>query len=574
MEISQYLVFYTACLAAVSANVDPDQECQVRFQDNDVCVCSTHDPEGQVKCHNDTQTIEIRPCTCLYYDKHLNQTVMGACFYTCYEHDNILMKVNNSTDFNDNFCHYDGPTNRQGFFCYGCNETLALAVHSYLLIDCVPCEDYGYKNWFKYFAIALLPQTLFYILFVLLSCNITSSNFGGIILVMQCIAAFSLRTNTSSSAGYNKFIGLILGLFSIANLNFNFSEFLYDPFCLHPDLNILEKLALEYISPLYSFFLIFVTYILITAYDKQYKLLVWMWKPFKNCFHRYRNTWNIHTSLIEIFSAFILLSFIKVLSVSIEILSLLTTYDVAGNKLNNYVVSYSDNIKYFSSIHLPFAMLAVSMTSLFIVLPLLLIIYPSRYFHRCLNCCGLRLKALHVFMDAFQGSYKTSPRDMRYFSAFYLLLRLAMPSLDLFLSQQTLYVAGILSLASSAVIALFKPYRVNSHNTIGAILILLMGIYFISCNEASLLASLDHDNMWNFGSIFQGLALSLVLLFFISLIVWKLLRKKIRSSIKMIKMKWNSSLSSHEEDSTGELIEPFDRDLDSSLQVNSYSPLI
>ncbi len=122
-------------------------------------------------------------------------------------------------------------------------------------------------------------------------------------------------------------------------------------------------------------------------------------------------------------------------------------------------------------------MLAVSMTSLFIVLPLLLIIYPSCYFHRCLNCCGLRLKALHVFMDAFQGSYKTSPRDMRYFSAFYFLLRLAMLSLDIFWLQQTLYIVGILSLASSAVIDLFKPYRVNSHNTIDVILILLMGIY-------------------------------------------------------------------------------------------------
>ena len=115
MEISQYLVFlfYTAGLTAVSsADVaslsDPDQQCLVRFQDNDVCVCSTHDPEGQVKCHNDTQTIEIRPCTCLYYDKHLNQTVIGACFYTCYEHNNILMKVNNSMDFNDDFCHFDG----------------------------------------------------------------------------------------------------------------------------------------------------------------------------------------------------------------------------------------------------------------------------------------------------------------------------------------------------------------------------------------------------------------------------------------------------------------------------------
>ena len=84
-------------------------------------------------------------------------------------------------------------------------------------------------------------------------------------------------------------------------------------------------------------------------------------------------------------------------------------------------------MEYFGSAHLPYALLAIAISFIFVALPfLLLVIYPCRCFHKCLNYCGLRSQTLHIFMDAFQGSYKTEPRDLRYFSAFYLLLRLLM----------------------------------------------------------------------------------------------------------------------------------------------------
>ncbi len=40
-----------------------------------------------------------------------------------------------------------------------------------------------------------------------------------------------------------------------------------------------------------------------------------------------------------------------------------------------------------------------------------------------LNRLGLNSLALHVFMDAFQGCYRLEPYDMRYFSAYYIFLR-------------------------------------------------------------------------------------------------------------------------------------------------------
>ena len=571
------LVLCVASLPLMTAS-ESVPECALRFEDNGVCACSTHDPEGPVKCHNDSRYIEIQPCHCIYYDQHLNKTIVGACYVTCYEHSNRLVEVTSSTEFNDDFCLH-GDNGRRGFFCYQCIDTYGMAPYSHLLIDCVPCEHYGIQNWLKYFAIALLPLTLLYILAVLLSCNITSSSLSGIVLVIQCIQSSPLRSRLYLLEGTpNDVSHTLLKIFFdlLAMVNLDFFQLTLPAFCLHPKLNVLEILSLDYITALYPFLLIFITSVLITAYDKQYRLLIWMWKPFKKCFHRYRNTWNIRTSLIEIFASFILLSSIKILQRSFSLLSCMPIYDVTGQKLN-YIVTTSAKVEYFGAQHLPFALLAISISIVFVILPLfLLTVYPCRCFHKCLNSCGLRLQTLHVFMDAFQGSYKIQPRDMRSFSAFYLLLRILMlVHAELFLSPQTHYISGIISLASAALVALVQPYKVNLHNTVDSILLLLMGMYFISDNEARLLESLHYGRQWTFASIVQILSILLIVLYFVSLVVWKLLHKKIKTFIRLMKAKWNSraSTSDREENRDRVVIESFDRDLDLS-ESDSYNSLL
>ena len=550
-----------------------DADCAVSFQDKDgVCVCSTANSQGPVKCNSTSQRIEIEPCYCVYYDHHLNMVIVGRCYYTCYQYENTVIEVTNSTVFNDDFCYSE---RRGGFFCYECIGNYSMAAYSNLLINCVPCQDYGYKNWLQTFAVALLPMTLFYILAVLLSFNIMSSSLSGVVLVIQCIVTSPLRTYTNvftsspNDGDYNIFVKIFFGLLEIVNLNF-FSV-AYSPVCLHPNMNVFEIESLDYITVLYPFLLIFITYLLITAYDSHYRLLVWIWKPFKVCVFRYRKTWNIRTSLVEIFASFIFLSSVKIMRASSNILSFASTYDVAGNRVST-VVTASANVKYFSPQHLPFALLAIIIASIFVALPLLLlVVYPCRCFHKCLNCCGLRLQILHVFMDAFQGSYKLQPRDMRYFSAFYLFLRVVMlMHAELFLSPLTLYTSGIISLASAAIVAAFRPFKVEAHNTIDSILLLLMGVYFISCNETSLVLSLNYGNNWIFPSILQGLSISLIALYLISLLLWKLLHKtlwkvllkKARQLFQKVKSRRGSSEIESDREEDVSMIDSFsDKDL-------------
>ena len=89
-----------------------------------------------------------------------------------------IVTVTETSTFNADLC-FD-MLNRQGRFCGKCKEGHGLAVYSYQYYSCIQCRDYGYKNWLKYFTVALLPLTLFYILAVLLRLNVTSSTLNGI----------------------------------------------------------------------------------------------------------------------------------------------------------------------------------------------------------------------------------------------------------------------------------------------------------------------------------------------------------------------------------------------------------
>ena len=572
-----------AVVTLVNAEDEVIENCKVNFEDNGVCACSSSHDQFPLKCFNNSEAIWIGTCSCVYYDPSLNLTVVGFCFLSCYKFHGTVIEITSSAEFNEDICDkYGRPAgsfHRTGRFCGQCNSSYGLAAYSYEIMQCIPCQDYGYKNWIKYFAVALLPLTVFYILAVLLSFNVTSSSLNGIVLVIQCITSPVQMNIIQGSLDYNNILDVVQKTIKIVlsvtcTVNLDFFRIAYSPFCLHPKANALQIMSLDYIVALYPFLLIFITYVLITAHDKQYRLVVWMWKPFRMCIRKHRNTWNIHTSLIEIFATFILLTSVKILGVSFRILLYTATHDVAGNNLGKYYLIYDASIEYFGPTHLPYALLAIAISSIFVVLPfLLLAVYPCRCFHKCLNHCGPRFQALHVFMDAFQGSYRTQPRDMRYFSAFYPFLRiLVLAQSQIFLSPEMYFSSGILFLTSAAAVTIFQPYKVKTHNAVDSILMLLSGVYFLSkyINIIALSIISEPGNRVTFAATAQLLSVISLIFYFVSLIMWKLLHLKVQALIRKVRMKWNAI---HEDNSNGDGVESLDRDFDIK-ERKGYPPLL
>ena len=195
---------------------------------------------------------------------------------------------------------------------------------------------------------------------------------------------------------------------------------LYSPICIHPNITTLQALALDYVIAVYPLGLIIITFFLVELHDHNFRIILWLWKPFHHCLLCFRRQWDIKSSLIHAFCTFLLLSYMKFLSVSFDLLIPVDLFKITGEKIKMAYLLFDGSVEYFGREHLPFSMFALAILLIFNILPLVLLcLYPCRCFHRCLHHCGIRFLKLHIFMDVFQGCYKDGTAgtcDCRWFA--------------------------------------------------------------------------------------------------------------------------------------------------------------
>ena len=113
---------------------------------------------------------------------------------------------------------------------------------------------------------------------------------------------------------------------------------------------------------------------------------------------------DIQTSLIDSFATLFLLSSIKFQSVSSDILLPTRLYDINGSPNSKTYLYLAGNVEYFGSTHLPFAIIALVVLSMCVILPtLLLFLYPCRCCQQLLNRLHSNFHVLRVSMDIFLG---------------------------------------------------------------------------------------------------------------------------------------------------------------------------
>jgi len=124
------------------------------------------------------------------------------------------------------------------------------------------------------------------------------------------------------------------------------------------------------------------------------------------------------------------LSNVKFLGVCFDLLIPVQVCYPSKNTACKWALFYDATVSYFSSEHIPFAILAIVVLILFVISPMLILaFYPFSFFQKCLSHVPQRWQiALHIFTDSFQGCYKdgTEPgcRDCRWYSAVVFVLRL------------------------------------------------------------------------------------------------------------------------------------------------------
>ena len=192
----------------------------------------------------------------------------------------------NLSQLNDYMCR---PLNRKGLVCSECADGFGPSVTSFGY-RCVKCTDawYGVPLFLTlYFA----PITVLYLIILVFQISISSAPMPCFIMYAQIIAIVIdsnyskaiTKTLLKENWDFRPDMQIIITLYGIFNLDFcHYNTF--PPYCLSNKLKFIHITAFGYISAFYPILLIFLTWVCIELHGRNFRPLVWLWRPFHRCF--------------------------------------------------------------------------------------------------------------------------------------------------------------------------------------------------------------------------------------------------------------------------------------------------
>ena len=391
----------------------------------------------------------------------------------------------NTSELNQFMC---AGLNRERQLCGRCREGYAPPVYSYSL-QCVKCTHYGPHNWIKYLTIAFGPLTVFCVIIIVFHISATSPYLHGYILFCQLLSLPTIYRLLELNEGYKLYrsshwsANIYSSLVGIWNLDF--FRLIYEPFCIHPDMSVIQSLTLDYLVALYPLLLVAITYWLVSLYGRNCKLVVLLWKPLRRVLRPLFRDLDIRATLIESFSTLYLLSLVKIQSVSLDLLVPTPLYYADGSQDSSYFLYLAPDVVYFGHTHLPYALVALVLSVALVVIPtLLLFLYPCQCFQRFLNKINCNSQVLRTYMDVFQGHYKdgtNNSRDFRFFSGVFLVVRvIAVVLFPLTNSNYSFVLLALCMIVLTFTVSIIYPQRCHTHYTLDSVFLSFLSVLFTS----------------------------------------------------------------------------------------------
>ena len=402
----------------------------------------------------------------------------------------------NLSQLNDFMC---GPLNRKGFVCSECADGFGPAVTSFGY-RCANCTDalYGVP---LFLFLKFAPITVFYIICLAFQISVTSAPMPCFIMYAQIIVVTFDFTTTNTLVLYKIIprdnldhrldIKIALILYRVFNLDIG--HYLLPPYCLSSKIKFIHEAYLGYISAFYPPLLILLTWICIELHGRNFRSLVWLWRPFHRCFVRLRRGWDTKSDIVDVFTTFLLLSCGKILYQTLLLLNRdeIININLLGQHFTSYQCVADQRISYGSTYHLLFAIPSVLIFCVCTIIPLLLLIlYPIRAFQSCLSKWHLNSIALNIFTEKVYGCYRNGlhgGRDMRYFSGLYFILRIMPFLIKSIVWPFTIYHAtihwfysGTVFFAIALVVGITKPYKRAYMNYLDILILSNLAVLYYS----------------------------------------------------------------------------------------------
>ena len=461
-----------------------------------------------MRCTNEGALLSIGHCM-TYHEGQGTFAILCPYFqlkgHDVAERGYIWLPSYNTSELNEYMC---GSMNRKGWLCKDCIDGFGPSVTS-TGYKCVNCTGVWYGVPL-YLLQELIPITVFFFIILIFRIHLVSAP-------MTCFIMYSqLRTievlldpqPPMSDILNNPVSKVILVFYGIWNLDF--IQYLLPAFCVSSKIQLTHILLFKYISSIYPIILILFTWLCVELHDHNFRLLVWLWRPFHRCLIRLRRTWDTRRDMIDVLASFFLLSFSKMAYQSILFLQCphLTRLDEEGK------VSYKRAMAYDPSIicetteirFLSIAIAASVSVLVFNVFPaLLLILYPIKRFRVLLSKCRMDCLALITFVEKFHGCYRDGldgGRDMRSFAGLYFFLRFVP---FLFRINKHIVINAVWSylvfifLACTLLIALARPYKRMYMNVIDT---LLLADLTLLCHLST--RRYSNDAVWQVMTLMSG----------------------------------------------------------------------
>ena len=435
------------------------------------CVCKDEfsDHDSTVVCNKETLQLSVFIGHCVTFDPEKNRLFEGRCLENSGLHNTVLKHIPLPVNVSElDYFMCEERFKRTGRLCGKCLSGYSPLAYSYD-IRCVKCPE-GNKNIWKYILVAFGPLTIFYFLVVFLKISALSSCLHGFVIYSQIISSPHVARKihmelVESELLYPHVVGVVKAsgvLYGIWNLDF--FRALDLGICL--DVSSLTVLALDYAVAFYPLLLTAISYFLIELHARNFKIVVIVFKPFYHILTLFRRNWDSKTTVIDAYATFFVLSYVKVLWISADLLTPVRVHSI-GNSSNSEVVwalFYDATVGYFDREHLSCAVLALTCVMVVMVQTLFLCFYQCSCFQKIITCMKLRSHVLLAFTDSFQSCFKdgTEPgtRDYRWFAAVPLLARVVLllacvivPDINL----QIVIITGIVVLT-----AVLQPYKIHS----------------------------------------------------------------------------------------------------------------
>ena len=393
--------------------------------------------------------------------------------------------------------------NREGFLCGQCKPNYGPSGYS---PKCHRCK-HPFAAAVGFCLIKLLPVCIYFFLITTFRINITKGPMLGYIFFCQSyvIAAKDYAAIFETIVVYLKgniiIMNVLLFFPAIWNMDFLQVTSLIHPFCISSKLQDTDVFLINYFLNLFPLFLVVAAYAFIELHARNFRLVVYCWKPFHPCFVRLRRNWSASDSVIHTFASLMLLSFVSLNYDAYRVLHLVNVNRAnSTHQMEENVLYNRPQVHPFATKYMYYPIVVFVLLFFVGVLPsLLLLLYPVRLFReRLQRCCSQRfISGLKIFADTFQDPFKdgshNGTRDFRFFPGLFSCLILIVFIMSCFVTGVRAYFLSTTTVfytLLSVVTACVRPCKSSVANTSLAFHFLL-----IACEAACLNFWIQNLNM-------------------------------------------------------------------------------